>query len=38
MSSFMQEQLRKVEDLIKAGVNAKEIEYLNPDNTFIGKR
>ncbi|MEP6700959.1 MAG: class I tRNA ligase family protein, partial [Bacteroidota bacterium] len=34
----MKEQLQKVEDLIKAEVNVKEIEYLNPDNTFISKK
>ncbi len=34
----MQEQLKKVEDLIKAEVNVKEIEYLSPDNTFISKK
>ena len=27
-----------MEDLIKAEVNVKEIEYLNPDNTFISKK
>ncbi|HEX4876595.1 MAG TPA: isoleucine--tRNA ligase, partial [Chitinophagaceae bacterium] len=34
----MQEQLKKVEDLIKAEVNVKEIAYLSPDNTFISKK
>lgn len=34
----MKEQLQKVEDLIKAEVNVKEIEYLDPDNTFIRKK
>ncbi|HWR33087.1 MAG TPA: class I tRNA ligase family protein, partial [Chitinophagaceae bacterium] len=34
----MKEQLQKVEDLIKAEVNVKTIEYLNPDNTFISKK
>ena len=34
----MKGQLKKVEDLIKAEVNIKEIEYLNPDNTFISKK
>jgi len=34
----MKEQLQKVEDLIKAEVNVKEVEYLNPDNTFISKK
>src|SRR6185436_12173765 len=32
------EQLKKVEDLIKAEVNVKQIEYLDPDNTFISKK
>jgi isoleucyl-tRNA synthetase len=34
----MKKQLQKVEDLIKAEVNVKEIEYLDPDNTFIRKK
>ena len=34
----MKKQLQKVEDLIKAEVNIKEIEYLDPDNTFIQKK
>ncbi|MEY4586348.1 MAG: hypothetical protein RIT05_766 [Bacteroidota bacterium] len=34
----MQEQLQRIEDLIKAEVNVKSIEYLNADNTFIKKR
>ncbi len=38
MNASMKEQLQKVEDLIKAEVNVKEIEYLNPDNTFISKK
>jgi isoleucyl-tRNA synthetase len=38
LSVSMKEQLQKVEDLIKAEVNVKEIEYLNPDNTFISKK
>ncbi len=38
LSSSMKEQLQKIEDLIKAEVNIKEIEYLNPDNTFISKK
>jgi isoleucyl-tRNA synthetase len=37
-NASMKEQLLKVEDLIKAEVNVKEIEYLNPDNTFISKK
>ncbi|MEK7225664.1 MAG: isoleucine--tRNA ligase, partial [Bacteroidota bacterium] len=38
LNASMKEQLQKVEDLIKAEVNVKEIEYLNPDNTFISKK
>jgi isoleucyl-tRNA synthetase len=38
LSSSMKAQLMKVEDLIKAEVNVKEIEYINPDNTFISKK
>lgn len=38
MNGTMKEQLKKVEDLIKAEVNVKEIEYLDPDNTFIRKK
>jgi isoleucyl-tRNA synthetase len=38
LSASMKEQLLKVEDLIKAEVNVKEIEYLDPDNTFISKK
>ena len=38
LSSSMKEQLQKVEDLIKAEVNIKEIEYLDTDNTFIRKK
>jgi isoleucyl-tRNA synthetase len=38
LSSSMKEQLQKIEDLIKAEVNVKEIEYLNPDNSFIKKK
>lgn len=34
----MKEQLERVEDLIRAEVNVKEIEYLAPDNQFIKKR
>src|SRR5262245_22932660 len=34
----MKGQLQKVEDLVKAEVNVKEIEYLNADNTFISKK
>lgn len=38
LNPSMKEQLQKVEDLIKAEVNVKEIEYLDPDNTFISKK
>src|SRR6187551_1021619 len=38
LNASMKEQLQKVEDLIKAEVNVKEIEYLDPDNTFISKK
>ncbi len=38
MNAVMKAQLQKVEDLIKAEVNVKEIEYLDPDNTFISKK
>ncbi|MFC0774175.1 isoleucine--tRNA ligase [Terrimonas alba] len=38
LNSAMKEQLTKVEDLIKAEVNVKEIEYLDPNNTFISKK
>jgi len=31
-------QLQKIEDLVKAEVNVKEIEYLEADNTFIRKK
>jgi isoleucyl-tRNA synthetase len=34
----MKEQLQEVEDLVKAEVNVKEIEYLDPDNQFISKK
>jgi isoleucyl-tRNA synthetase len=34
----MKSQLMLVEDLIKAEVNVKEIEYLHPDNAFIQKK
>jgi isoleucyl-tRNA synthetase len=37
-SLLMREQLQKVEDLVKAEVNVKEIEYLDPNNTFISKK
>ncbi|HET6768468.1 MAG TPA: isoleucine--tRNA ligase, partial [Chitinophagaceae bacterium] len=38
LGAVMKEQLQKVEDLIKAEVNIKEIEYLHPENTFISKK
>ena len=38
LNASMKAQLKKVEDLIKAEVNVKEIEYLEPDNTFISKK
>ncbi len=38
MSPAMKEQLQQVENLVKAEVNVKEIEYLDPDNTFIRKK
>ena len=38
LSAAMKEQWKKIEDLIKAEVNIKEIEYLDPDNTFISKK
>ena len=37
-SPGMKEQLQRVEDLIKAEVNIKEIEYLEADNQFIRKK
>jgi isoleucyl-tRNA synthetase len=38
LNDEMKSQLMLVEDLIKAEVNVKEIEYLNPDNAFIQKK
>jgi len=38
LNPAMKEQLEKVESLIKAEVNVKEIEYLGADNTFIRKK
>jgi isoleucyl-tRNA synthetase len=38
LNASMKAQLQKVEDLVKAEVNVKEIEYLNADNTFISKK
>ncbi len=37
-TSDMQEQLRKVEELILAEVNVKEVQYLPADNDFIKKK
>jgi isoleucyl-tRNA synthetase len=34
----MKTQLTRIEDLVKAEVNVKEVEYLDPDNTFIRKK
>jgi isoleucyl-tRNA synthetase len=38
LNNSMKEQIQKVEDLLKAEVNVKEIEYLDHDNTFISKK
>jgi isoleucyl-tRNA synthetase len=38
LNPAMKEQLQRVEDLIKTEVNVKELEYLDPDNTFISKK
>lgn len=38
LDAEMKNQMILVEDLIKAEVNVKEIEYLNPDNAFIQKK
>jgi isoleucyl-tRNA synthetase len=38
LNTSMKSQLQKIEDLIKAEVNVKEIEYLDADNTFINKK
>ncbi|MFI5129115.1 MAG: isoleucine--tRNA ligase [Chitinophagales bacterium] len=38
LTPAMNEQLKKVEDLVKAEVNVKEVQYLNPDNSFISKK
>jgi isoleucyl-tRNA synthetase len=38
MTAAMKNQLQKIEDLIKAEVNIKEIKYLDADNTFISKK
>ena len=38
MNHPMKDQLHKVEDLVKAEVNVKELEYLDANNTFIKKK
>jgi isoleucyl-tRNA synthetase len=38
LNAGMKAQIQRVEDLIKAEVNVKEIEYLDPDNQFISKK
>jgi isoleucyl-tRNA synthetase len=38
LSASMKGQIQKVEGLVKAEVNVKEIEYLSPDNSFIKKK
>lgn len=38
LNPAMQQQLQRVEDLVKSEVNVKEVEYLTPDNTFIKKK
>ncbi len=38
LNPAMKDQLEKVESLVKAEVNVKEIEYLGADNTFIRKK
>jgi len=38
LSPGMKQQLEKVEELIRAEVNVKEIEYLSGDNSFIKKK
>ena len=38
VSQEMKAQLQMVEDLVKAEVNIKEMEYLEPDNQFIRKK
>jgi isoleucyl-tRNA synthetase len=37
LNNSMNEQIGKVEELIRTEVNVKEIEYLSPDNNFIKK-
>jgi isoleucyl-tRNA synthetase len=38
LNPSMKEQLEKIEELVKAEVNVKEIEYLDPENSFIRKK
>jgi isoleucyl-tRNA synthetase len=38
LTTSVKAQLQKIEDLIKAEVNVKEIEYLDADNSFISKK
>jgi isoleucyl-tRNA synthetase len=38
LNPSMKQQLQKIEDLVKAEVNIKAVEYLDPDNTFISKK
>ncbi len=38
LNPVMQQQLQQVESLVKSEVNVKEIEYLDPQNTFIRKK
>jgi isoleucyl-tRNA synthetase len=38
INRHMKEQFQKIEDLIKAEVNVKEVEYLAEDNGFISKK
>ncbi|HZI52112.1 MAG TPA: DUF5915 domain-containing protein, partial [Chitinophagaceae bacterium] len=38
VNNALKEQLQQVEDLVKAEVNVKEIEYLDSDNDFIRKK
>ncbi len=38
LDANMKQHLEKVEELIKAEVNVKQIEYLDPSNTFIRKK
>ncbi len=38
LDANMKQHLEKVEELVKAEVNVKQIEYLDPSNTFIRKK